>query len=87
MKKPLLLILWMCLCLSGKQADLVTTSQSPSVLANNVVSASLSDVVVMSALTSAAVKRCLELEPRLVFQLIETKVRHLNLNVLNLGLF
>ena len=70
----MLLILWMCLCLSVKRADITQTSQSIN-YGNNGWSASLSNVVIMSAMTRAAIKRCLEFEPGLVFQSVETKVK------------
>ena len=74
----------MCLCLSDKQADGQITYS-----ANNGWSATLSDVVIMSAVTRAAVKRCLEFEPGLVFQFVESKVKlifryvKLNLSIYN----
>ena len=77
---PMLLsCIWMCLCLSGKQADIVTTSQATYLENNGVWSVSLSNVVVMSAMTRAAIKRCLEFDFGLVFELVESKVRPIRL--------
>ena len=63
----------MCWCSSYTQADETTTLKTTN-SGNYGWSVSLSNVVFMSASTSAAVKRCLEFEPGLVFQLVETKV-------------
>ena len=68
----MILIVWMCWCLSDIQAVETTVSQTTEYNGWSVI---LSDVVVMSAMTRAAVKRCLEFEPGLVFQFVESKVK------------
>ena len=77
---PMLLsYMWMCLGLSGKQADIITTSLTTHLRNYDVSSVSLSNVVIMSAMTRAAIKRCLEFDISLVFELVESKVRPIHL--------
>ena len=73
----MLLILWVYLFFSDIQADLASVGQTIDPGGKKGLSVSLSNLVVMSAMTSAAVKRCLELDPGLVFQLVESTVNAL----------
>ena len=65
------IVLVFFICLFDKQIE---ASSAPETAEWSV---SLSNVVIISAMTKQAVKRCIELEPGLVFELVENSVRYI----------